>query len=211
MFTKLKIILNASTIDPLRLFFYLWHKVIIFWLQHKHNIFVKGKLFINGHPHIDIRTDCKLYIGNGVKLNSRNKGHHINMHSPVKLFADKPGAEIYIGDNTRIHGSCIHAYKSIVIGKNCLIAANCQIFDNNGHDLSFHNIKNRINTRGADQPIRIEDNVWLGANTIVLPGVIIGEGSIISANSVVAHNIPSMVIAGGNPAQIIKYFAEQQK
>jgi acetyltransferase-like isoleucine patch superfamily enzyme len=85
-----------------------------------------------------------------------------------------------------------------------LIAANCQIFDGNGHDISFPDVGNRINTTGASKPIVIEDNVWIGANSIILPGVTIGRGSVISANSVVTKDVPPMVIAGGNPAIIIK-------
>ena len=170
------------------------------------NIFIKGNLIIKGRPLIDIHKKSRLYIGYGVTLNSRNKGYHINLHSSVKLFADKPGAEIRIGDKTRIHGTCIHAYETIVIGDNCLIAANCQIFDGNGHDLSFLNIENRINTKGESRPIIIEDSVWISANTIILPGVKIGKGSVITANSVVVKNIPQMVIAGGNPAVVIKRY-----
>ena len=118
-------------------------------------------------------------------------------------MADRENAVIKIGENTRIHGTCIHAYKSIEIGKNCLIAANCQIFDGNGHDLSFENVHNRINTIGESKEIIIEDSVWLGTGVIVLPGVKIGMGSVIAANSVVHKDIPSMVIAGGNPVKEI--------
>lgn len=143
-------------------------------------------------------------MGNNVTLNSRNKGYHINMHSPVKLYADRPNAEIIIGDNTRIHGTCIHAYEKISIGKNCLIAANTQIIDGSGHDLSFDNPSNRINTIGDSNPVVIKNNVWIGANSIILPGVTIGEGSVIAAGSVVTRNIPPMVVAGGNPAKVIK-------
>ncbi|WP_394331444.1 acyltransferase [Williamwhitmania taraxaci] len=128
------------------------------------------------------------------------------MHSPCKILIDRSGAEVYIGSNSRIHGSCIHAYKKIVIGKNCLIAANCQIIDGNGHSLSFPDTANRVNTIGNSHAIIIEDNVWLGTNVVVLPGVTIGHGSVISANSVVHKDVPPMVVAGGNPLQIIKSF-----
>lgn len=201
MFKK---IINVIVSDPLRLPIHIWSKFFIFLISKKSNISIKGKLILNGLPLIDIQKECNLYIGDGVTLNSRNKGYHINMHSPVKLFADRPGAQIRIGDETRIHGTCVHAYKSVEIGNNCLIAANCQIFDGNGHDLSFPDVKNRINTKGTYKPIKIEDNVWIGANSIVLPGVTIGKGSVISANSVVVKDVPSMVVAGGNPAIVIK-------
>lgn len=172
----------------------------------KKNLLIGKGLSIVGKPLIDIKRDCQLIIGKNVTLNSRNKGYHINMHSPVKLFADRPGAKIVIGDNTRIHGTCIHAYNLITVGSNCLIAANCQIIDGNGHDLSFENVDNRINTHGGNKAVAIEDSVWLGANTIILPGVKIGRGSVISANSVVTKDIPPKTLAGGNPAVILKEY-----
>lgn len=185
----------------------IWSSLFVLWLSKKHNIELKGELIIKGKPLIDIRRGSYLYLGEGVTLNSKNRGYHINMHSPVKLFADRPGAQIRIGDKTRIHGTCIHAYQSIEIGSKCLIAANCQIFDGNGHDISFPDVENRINTRGATKPIVIEDNVWIGANSLVLPGVTIGQGSVISANSVVTKDVPPLVVAGGNPAIIIRDYS----
>lgn len=155
-------------------------------------------------PIVSIKKGAHLKIGNNVTINSQNRGYHVNMFSRCKLMADRPGAEIIIGDNTRIHGSCIHAYEKISIGKNCLIAANCQIIDGSGHELSFPNVENRINTTGDSKPVIIEDNVWLGTGVIVLPGVTIGEGSVVAAGSVVHKDIPPMVVAGGNPVAVIK-------
>ena len=68
-------------------------------------------------------------------------------------------------------------------------------------------MEERINTTGTSKAVTIEDYVWIGANTIVLPGVTIGKGSVISANSVVVRDIPPMVVAGGNPAIVIKSYA----
>jgi acetyltransferase-like isoleucine patch superfamily enzyme len=167
------------------------------------NIVVEGKLRVFGRPLVDIRYGSELILGDNVILNSRNRGYHLNMHSPVKLFADKYGAVIRIGENSRIHGSCLHAGESITIGRNCLIAANCQIFDGSGHDLSFDNVSARIYTVGSTKPVVIEDNVWLGANVIVLPGVTIGFGAVVAANSVVTKNVPQSSLVGGNPAVVI--------
>jgi acetyltransferase-like isoleucine patch superfamily enzyme len=164
----------------------------------------RGVVF-HGHPVIDISNGGSVTIENDVVLNSENVGYHLNMHSPIKLFADRPGATIFIGERTRIHGTCLHAYSSIKIGKYCLIAANCQLIDGSGHDLSFDDVDNRINTIGTSNSIILEDSVWLGANVIILPGVTIGKGSVIGAGSVVTKDIPPMVVAAGNPARVIKY------
>ncbi len=205
----LKILFNLLIKDPLRVPYYIWIKLFKLWISSKQNIEIEDRLIMKGLPIIDIRKGSKLYIGSTVTLNSSNKDYNINLHSPVKLFANRPGAEIRIGDNTRIHGTCIHAFELIMIGKNCLIAANCQIIDGSGHDISFPDVENRINTKGTSKPVIIEDNVWIGANSIILPGVTIGRGSVVSANSVVVKDIPPMVIAGGNPAIIIKKYKEQ--
>lgn len=159
---------------------------------------------IEGIPLIDIRYGARIIIGDNVELDSINRGYHISMFSVVKLYAEHSGTVIKIGNETRVHGACLHARSSITIGKRCLIAANCQIFDFSGHNLSFDNVANRINTCGDSRPVVIEDDVWIGANTIVLPGVRIGKGSVIGAGSVVTSDIPAMVVAAGNPAKVVK-------
>ncbi len=177
-------------------------------ISKKNGLNIKGHLILAGLPNICIAEGASITIENNVTLNSRNEGYHINMYSSVKLFADRPGAEITIGENTRIHGTCIHAYKRVTIGKNCLMAANTQIFDSNAHDLSFPNVENRINTIDEGKPIDIENDVWIGANCIILPGVSIGRGSVIGAGSVVTKDIPPYVVAAGNPARIIKDYSD---
>jgi acetyltransferase-like isoleucine patch superfamily enzyme len=145
-------------------------------------------------------------IGNGSTINSVNHGYHINMFQRCKLYADRPNATITIGERTRIHGTCIHAYSTIQIGSNCLIAANTQIIDGNGHQLSFDAPHNRINTTDNGQPIVIHDNVWIAASCIILGGTTIGQGSVITANSVVKGDVPAMCLYGGNPARLIKQY-----
>jgi acetyltransferase-like isoleucine patch superfamily enzyme len=178
---------------------------LILKFQSKKVSFYSDVIF-KGYPILQIEKNTNLKIGKNVSFTSINRGYHLNLQNPMKLMLDKKGAEIIIGDNTRIKGTCIHAQESIRIGKNCLIAGNCQIIDSNGHELSFENVKDRINTKGKTKPIVIEDNVWIGANTFVLPGVTIGEGSVIGAGSIVASNIPSYSFARGNPAVVIKSY-----
>ena len=191
--------------DIIRSYYFIVCKIYILILKlMKKNIVFGKNIKFTKLPHIYIDKNAKLILGNNVVINSDNSRYHLNMHSSSKILLDKAGGIITIGDNTRIHGTCIHAFKSITIGKNCLIAANTQIIDGNGHELSFPNVENRIKTVDEPKPVVIEDNVWIGANVIILPGVTIGEGSVIAAGSIVSKNIPSMVVAGGNPARVIK-------
>ena len=175
------------------------------YLYHR-NIKRSGIVNVSGIPILVFHEKAKLVIGKDVYLKSNKESYFLNMHSPVKIIADRKDAKIEIGSKTRINGACIHAYNSIIIGKGCLIAANCQIIDGSGHDLSFPDVENRGKTKGHTRPIVIEDNVWIGANSIILPGVKIGTGSIIGAGSVVTKNVPSMSMAAGNPAKLIRSF-----
>jgi len=176
----------------------------MFFLKIKKGLSFGNNLKIKGRPIINISNKASIKLGDNITLNSDNYGYHANMHSPVKLMVDREGASIVVGDNTRINGACIHAYSSIEIGRNCLIAANVQIIDANGHKLSFNDPSDRINTSSSGKPIIIEDNVWVGLNAIILPGVTIGSGSVIGANTVVSENVPPKCIFSGNPGQVIK-------
>ena len=173
-------------------------------LKKYRNLHLGNKVIIKKTPMLNIHKDAQVIIGNNCTLNSDNNGYHVGMYMPVKLMADRPGAKIKIGNETRIHGSCLHAYNYIEVGNRCLIAANCQIIDCNGHLLSFECVSERIKTTDSGLPVIIGDDVWIGTGVIILPGVSIGNGAVIAAGSVVTKNIPPMVIAGGNPAKVIK-------
>jgi acetyltransferase-like isoleucine patch superfamily enzyme len=174
-------------------------------IKRKKGVTLKGKTYITGIPLIQARAGS-IIIGHNVSLNSRNLGYHINIFAPVKIYTSMPKAVVSVGDNTRLHGTCIHAYDRISIGDNCLIAANCQIFDCNRHELSFDNPEKRLESTIKASPITIKDNVWIGANSIILPGVNIGEGSVVAAGSIVNKDVPPYSLVGGNPAKIIKTY-----
>lgn len=167
------------------------------------NVTCGENLHVNAGMKFYLHNEAKLTIGNNVTFYSQNDDYHMNMFAGVKLIADRPGAVIKIGDNTRVNGSCIHAWDSVTIGNNCLIAANCNIMDSNGHEALMDNPAERIKSQDKAKPIVIEDNVWVGCNSVILKGVTIGEGSIVSAGSVVMDNVPPHSIVRGNPAVVV--------
>jgi len=175
-------------------------------IQRNKSIETGKHLHIKHRPIIDVRNESKLIIGNNVTLNSKNEKYHVSMFAPVKLFSRIAESTIIIGENTRIHGSCINAHKLISIGKNCLIAANCQIFDYSGHDI---NKKNRLEVSGSAKEIIIGDYVWLGTGSIILPGTVIHKGSVVAAGSVVRGSFKENSLIAGNPAKLIKYIDTQ--
>tara|TARA_B100001287_G_C22684600_1_gene532524 strand:+ start:5009 stop:5551 length:543 start_codon:yes stop_codon:yes gene_type:complete len=171
----------------------------------RNNSFCVGKnLKFRGFPHLEILPMAKITIGDNVLLNSWNMGYHLSMFNPTKILLHTNEAKLNIGDNTRVHGTCIHVKSEVNIGKNCLIAANTQIFDCNGHPTAMKNPKSRLEQTDQPKPVVIEDNVWIGTGCIILPGTEIGRGSIIGAGSVVNGFIPAESIAKGNPAIVLQ-------
>ena len=165
-----------------------------------------GDIIINGKPIISM-VKGSIRIGNNVTLRSHDRGHHTSIYAPVRLMTDTTEeALIEIGDNTRINGASVHASEKIIIGKNCLIAANVTIIDSDGHGADIHE---RSLTNPVSSPVIIGDNVWIGISSIILKGVRIGNNSIIGAGSVVTKDIPSNCVAAGNPVRVVKTLADK--
>ena len=127
-------------------------------------------------------------------------GNHVTIDRFTDLNA-KHGF-LLIGSRTYVGQFCvICARKDIRIGTDCLIAEHVTIRDQD------HIFRGRKPTRASGfvtAPIRIGDNVWLGAKVTVLKGITIGDNSVIGANSVVTRNIPANSVAVGNPARVIR-------
>ena len=98
------------------------------------------------------------------------------------------------GDNL---GNYIQANNGIIFGSNIEIGPGTKIISSN-HELEDFSKQKKSN------PIIIGDNVWIGANCVILPEVIIGDNVVIGAGSIVCDNIPSNSIAVGNPCKVIK-------
>jgi len=108
---------------------------------------------------------------------------------------------IIIGDNTVINYNCImHALGGITIGQNVLLSPNVHIYAQNHQ---FKKDKLIRNQKNVPKSIVIEEDVWIGANSIILGGVIIHKGAVIGAGSVVTKDIPSYEIWAGNTAKKI--------
>lgn len=150
----------------------------------------------------------RLVIGKNFKCNNKIKSNSIGLIQPCVFNIATAGAEIVIGNNVGISGSTINATKSITIGNNVLIGSGCLITDTDSHPIDWQDRINNRNERTMSSPIIIEDNVFIGARSIILKGVTIGMNSVIGAGSVVAKSIPANCIAGGNPAKVIKYLNE---
>jgi acetyltransferase-like isoleucine patch superfamily enzyme len=113
---------------------------------------------------------------------------------------------LIIGDNTGIGHACSFTIgKKISIGRHCRIGGNVWIFDSPGHPADP--VARMAGSPVADdevKPVMIEDNVWIGQKAIIMPGVTIGQGSIVAAGAVVMVNVPPNTMVAGNPARQLR-------
>ena len=115
----------------------------------------------------------------------------------------EPGAELTIGNNVGMSSTRMWIRDSVTIGDNVKVGACVLITDTDAHPLDY--LARRTSNEGTKSaPIVIEDDVWVGAHSIILKGVTIGERSIIGAGSVVTKSIPADCVAAGNPCKIIR-------
>lgn len=140
-------------------------------------------------------------IGRNATIVSDSTFNQAGINHPTQLIAGA-GAELIIGDDTGISGASIYAMEIIEIENHVLIGANCHIYDTDFYPMSWK--QRRSSGPPATASVNIEDDVWLAANVTVLKGVTIGARSVIAAVSIVTHDIPTDVLAGGIPAVVIK-------
>lgn len=175
------------------------------WMNHAYTRLVKNSFGAMG-AGCQIALPFKscsaknIFLGNNVKIYA---GAWIDCFS--EYYDKKWQPKLEIGDGTYIgHQSHIMVVGKMKIGKNVLIADKVYISDNLH---SFEDVTCPI----LPQPLKharvtIEDEVWLGENACVLPGVTIGRHSIIGSNSVVTKSIPPYSVAAGSPAKVIRQY-----
>lgn len=118
------------------------------------------------------------------------------------------GSHIEVGKNFFANYNCtIIDVAKVKIGDNCQMAPNVAIYTA-GHPV--HPVsRNSAYEYGIE--VTIGDNVWIGGNTVILPGVHIGSNTVIGAGSVVTKDIPDWVVAAGNPCKVIRQITEEDK
>ena len=143
-----------------------------------------------------------LYIDKNVEILYPERisiGGHVQLRQGVVLRAGKNG--IAIGDYTAVNPfTCI--FGNVRIGKYVMIAPHVMIAGGN-HDFTDITMPMILQGKGTNKGICIKDDVWLGANSVILDGVTIGNGAIVGAGAVVTKDVAPYEIVAGNPASKI--------
>lgn len=192
----------------LRGIFYRQYNKLLFWangIQFGRGMKVYNKVYVSGKGKVIIGDDFHFTSGDSINPICRNvRG---------SIYTMTKEAQIEIGDRVGISSACLWAKERITIGNDVNIGGDCLIMDNDAHPHDFQQRRAIFEIEvGPEEylktiptaPIQIDDDVWIGARCQILKGVHIGARSIIAAGSIVTKDIPSDVIAGGNPCRVIK-------
>jgi acetyltransferase-like isoleucine patch superfamily enzyme len=162
----------------------------------------------SGTIRVKARAAGSIIIGDHVRLLAHLRSNRVGLSGPVILHTWE-GGHIEIGNHTGASSVVISSRSSVKIGKHCNIGGNVRIFDHDFHALDW---EVRRGPRGCDdcatKPIVIGDDVFIGANSIILKGVTIGDRAVIGAGSVVTRDVPEDSVVAGNPAVIVRRISE---
>jgi acetyltransferase-like isoleucine patch superfamily enzyme len=189
-------VFSYKTFKGIDLFF---NQLYFIWLKREFKfvgigVGISRPMYLRGGKYIT--------IGNGFSCDER-----LQLDAIDAFLDDKFIPEIVIGDNVSIQKDChIGAINKIHIGNNVLLASKVYISDHSHGEVNLEALKLSPEKRKlfSKGPVIIKDNVWIGEGVVVLPGVTIGENSIIGANAVVTRSIPKNTLAAGNPAKVIR-------
>ncbi|MCK6622842.1 MAG: acyltransferase [Calditrichaceae bacterium] len=185
------IFFNKITSLPVYLMFRIWK------VQYGKNLTVAG------FPVIQKNKKARLILGDRVKLISTPRANLVGLTNRCTLVCNGPDSEIVVGDDSGLSGVVINARESIKIGKHVMLGGNVRIFDHDFHQIHYQDRRDGTGEIKS-RPVVIEDDVFIGTNSIILKGTRIGRGSVIGAGSVVSGNVPAGEIWAGNPARKVR-------
>lgn len=155
---------------------------------------VRGKLYIINRGRIDISHD--------VVINSSKNSNALGYSCTA--FEVGTGASLLIHNNVGISNATIRCENKVEIEENTLIGGGVTLIDSNCHSLDWNIRQNKPYDDIETKPILIKKSAFIGAESIILKGVTVGEKAVIGAGSVVTCDIPEGELWAGNPARFIR-------
>jgi acetyltransferase-like isoleucine patch superfamily enzyme len=182
----------------------LFWRTVVPWQLGRKGVHVAPSARFFGAPIVSLAASSSILIGERCSLISDSQYTALGLNHPIVLRTLCANAVISIGNDTGISGASICAGIEISIGERCLIGANVIIVDTDFHPVDPRNRRYSVDgVNTTARPVIIEDNVFIGANAMVLKGVRIGQNSVVGAGAIVTCTVPPNSVVAGNPAQVI--------
>jgi len=155
-----------------------------------------------GHPICSRYPGSVISLGSHVTLDSSARANPLGGSSPCVLRTMSPTARLILGDRVGISSSVIVAGNSVEIGQDTILGAGAMVLDNDFHALG-PGFSWLTEYSKNSKPVKIGRGCFIGARSIILKGVTLGDRVIIGAGSVVTKDVPAFSIAAGNPASVV--------
>lgn len=169
---------------------------------------------VDVHPDAYVETTYSFQLFRSRRPDALRIGRGASIYLGV-MFDLGPDAQASIGGFSLLNGSRIIADSSITIGDYCLISWNTVLMDTRraprdpaarrkALESAARSSARRLESDAPGAPIRIGNGVWIGFDSCILPGVQVGDGSIVGARSVVVQDVLPFTVVAGNPARVIR-------
>jgi len=168
----------------------------------RHGVPVGEGWRIYGRPRLQRHRHSRMVFGDRLELRNWWHANPLGIDHPCLLTTWAPNALLQLGNSVGISGGILCAGQLVQLGDRVTVGANCTIMDTDFHPLEPGE-RAASPLSGATSPVVIEDDVFIGTQSLILKGSRIGRGAVIGAGSVVRGDVPAGAIAAGNPAQII--------
>jgi len=155
-----------------------------------------------GRPFVSRFEGSKILFGRAVRLDSSRRNNPLGGEKPCVLRTMTPNAHISLSDHVGLSSSTIVAGNSIQIGEHTILGAGCMVLDNDFHAPGTEFTWLTEYSKNS-KPVKIGRGCFIGARSIILKGVTLGDRVIIGAGSVVTKDVPAYSIAAGNPARVV--------
>lgn len=168
-------------------------------------------VLLKGVPVIFNKAGATLTIGDSCVIKSSFLSNLVGLYSRTIIVTRTPEAFIHIGQNVGISGATIYARKGITIGDHTMIGGNAKILDNDFHPLEAQARLADDKSQIAAREIRIGKNCFIGCNSIILKGTVLGDNCVVGAGAVVSGKFEDNCVIAGNPARVIRKLEAGEK